>query len=180
MKNITTIILLFTTTFSRAQFANWVTKPDELGVVNYIIQSSSDSTAGWKDIATFKPQRLKDTNFYSFPIPLTNIYYRVAADMGKNFYYTSARLAMMPLSVQITNLSIQNNIFRWTSSNESNILYYIIEQSRDGVNWIQEQIVYPQGDGDYKITVKKKNYRAIRLTLYDIEVNETVFPELPM
>ena len=58
------------------------------------------------------------------------------------------------MPVNIINVYTQNGFLNWTSGNENNLDYYSIEESVDGVHFIETERVIPKGNSTYKINLK--------------------------
>lgn len=139
-------------TFAQNDSLVWTTN-NELGVISFAVQQSLD-TANWNTLAQVSPRR-KDTNIYSFSLPVNNSYYRVVANMlGGIKYRTKPDLLTSVLPVELSNISVFGKILRFTSNNENNLKSYIIYESIDGINWEQTVIVQPKGNSDYKVQLK--------------------------
>ena len=156
MKSIFTILFLFTFSKSFSQYtAYWTTGDKEIGVVSYEVQQATDTTKGWHTLATIQPIK-KDTNLYNYGLPDLPYFYRVKANMLKNnkFFTKILQVQSGTLPVNIINISIKNKVMQWTTENESNISYYVIEETKDGVNYVETIRVQPKGNSTYKVNLK--------------------------
>ena len=157
MKSIFTILFLFTFSKSFSQYtAYWSTGNKEIGVVSYEIQQTSDTTKKWNTLATILPIKKDSVNEYNYGLSDLPYYYRVQANMLKNnkFFTKTIKVSSGTLPVNIINISIKNKVMQWTTQNESNISYYVIEETKDGVNYVETIRVQPKGNSTYKVNLK--------------------------
>lgn len=137
-----------------AQTINWVVG-NESAVNAYVIENNSkDTVSGWQPFATLAPGQTS----YTYPIPDRQFYWRIAA-IGKDSFFTPAKLYTVILGTSITNWGVVSNpsnvIVYWTSQNESGIKNYEIDRSYDGVNFSSVATVAPQGNVSYSILVNR-------------------------
>lgn len=152
MKILTTILFSLVAFNLNAQSVHWVTS-DETFVQNYILQSATDTNLIWRNVEMVSPLK-KDKNEYAIAITDKNIYYRVDAQMPKSHFYSTKIFVGSSLGVDVTNMQISNKVFSWTSQNESNLKYYSMEESVDGINFVETGRIYPKGNSDYKFNLK--------------------------
>ena len=104
-------IFLFLSFKSYGQDSLYFKTNAEIGVVNYIIQSATD-TSKWTGVATIVPLK-KEENEYQYPLTQKNLYYRIRAVMQSGNYYTFA----LAYFNKPPTLNIYPNTFNKTLSN---------------------------------------------------------------
>ncbi|HXU28546.1 MAG TPA: hypothetical protein VN698_15045 [Bacteroidia bacterium] len=140
---------------------------NEVGVVSYNVQQSADKNT-WVNISTIQPLK-KDSNTYTYPLSVADNY-RIAANMKSNIYYTAILYyaPQSPNSVTISKTKISTSWWTdkltWTTTNENNVAYYLIEYT-SGASWKQLVNIVDKGNGNYSYSnsrgwfSKKPNYR---------------------
>src|SRR6185312_11160332 len=149
------LILFFSSkVFAQSDSIGFKTIAFEPGVTSYQIQSATDTNKTWSTITTIQPQKNKDSNIYAYPITTANIYYRIKAQMVGNIYYSPAMFyaPQSPNSATISKTKISTSWWTdkltWTTNNESNVAYYLIEYT-SGASWRQLANIISKGDGNY-------------------------------
>lgn len=128
----------------------------EVGVSTMQIQKSTDNR-NWQPYYQVISSNPKDTNYYNIPLPVTpNIFYRADALMINNkHFYSRPILYPVVLSTNLINIANLNKSLTFTSTNEVvNLVYYSIEESVDGVNFVEVTKVYKKGISNYKVKLK--------------------------
>lgn len=142
----------------------------EIGVVSYAVQQSNNQN-NWVNVSTIQPQK-KDSNIYSYPVTVPD-YYRISANLGIGIYYTGI-LYYTPQNVPVKNSVTVSNTkvstswwtdkLSWTTKNETNVAYYLIEYT-SGASWNKLAAIVAKGNGNYSYSnsrswfSRKPNYR---------------------
>ncbi len=138
MKKIIAILLLFGSANAQ-DIAKWTPTGAK-------IDSVQQKTAGgkWVTIQTV----FGGINTAIIPGPV--YYYRVK---GSNGITTNSVLVYKLTPILMSNFSIVNHVLSWRSQNETNILYYSIQESSDGVNFRETERVPAKGGGIYQTMI---------------------------
>lgn len=146
----------------------------EIGVRNYEVQISQD-TVNWTVLSTVIPTLNPDSNNYSLPLSFVlNSWVRINANMLQGNYYTKPIFVVVDSAAN--NPSIINpvyfrgaytDILSWNTLNEKNAVnYYLIEKSKDSINFNSTKQITAKGDSKYTLYVsygygtKKPMYRV--------------------
>jgi len=137
---IITILFLFISANIFSQYvAHWTPTGQRLDSV----QQSIDSI-NFKTIAIVKG------GVDTCKVPGPTYYYRLKSGS----VISNKVLVYEAMPVNIINVYTQNGFLNWTSGNENNLDYYSIEESVDGVHFIETERVIPKGNSTYKINLK--------------------------
>ena len=148
------ILLMSIKSFGQSDSLIFTTVSSDQGVSNYQIETSADSSK-WTSIFTILPFKLKSNGRYSYPLSISNIYYRIFSQMISGTYATNAMYYVhggIKDTVTITNLKVKWGSFfdnlSWTTTNETNVNYYLIEYLNRNT-WTQVSQVDAKGNSNY-------------------------------
>jgi len=161
-------VILFFSSNIFAQSDSIVFTASDIGVKIYQTESALDTNKTWTVINNIQPKGLPDSSKYGSPISVANIFYRAAATMINGYVYYTPAIYYGLNSVTITNVKKSTSWWTdklyWTTSNEVNVNYYLIEYA-SWSSWIKLVAVAAKGSSNYSYTnsrgwfSKKTSYR---------------------
>lgn len=154
MKYILILLIFFSgRVYSQAYIAHWVTL-HESNVKLYTIDYSRDNK-NWTTLQSFPAINRGDTNRYQYTLPGHSYYYRlIVTDKQDNLFYIEPIFVTTVLLINITNLKVTSKEISWTSNDESRTIYYIIEESIDGIHFVQTALIPVKGNSNYINQIK--------------------------
>lgn len=148
MKIIITILFSFLFLQSFSQDSIQIEINYQEGIRGYQLQYSKDTSV----VESSQDFSLPTTDgIYQQPVNIYAGFYRIHV-LGVN-QYTEWKIVASTLPVEVTNVTVKNGVITWTSHNED-LKYYSIEESVDGINFVETGRVQPKGDSEYKFILK--------------------------
>ena len=145
MKYLFTILVFISTNlFAQNYIAQWTSSAHDV----YEVQQSVDSK-NWLTIGSVPG--LMEESTYQYVVPGAGYFYRIKAGNVKS---NSIYLEPIILPVRIIDVFIKNTTLTWTVGEESNVDYYLIESSTDGINFKEIKRVAANGSSTYKTSLK--------------------------
>lgn len=145
MKYVFAILIFFSSNlFAQEYIAEWTSSLHDY----YEVQQSSDNV-NWTTVGKVTGVDVETT--YQYMVPGAGYFYRIKSG---NVQSSSIYLEPIILAVRIIDIYIRNNMLTWTVGEESNVDYYLIESSIDGVNFKEVKRVAANGSNTYKTSLK--------------------------
>ena len=134
---------------------------------------------------------------YSIPNTAIRFAFQLSADGSVNTYWNGGGYSVYyydidyfniicssGLPVELTSFDAECGLLTWTTTSEKDNDYFLIEQTRDGINWSTTAVVNGAGtttqESSYSLNIQSKGLMYYRLTQFDFNGDSEQFKTISL